>query len=455
MSTRPHFRIAGIPVRVEPFFVVVAVFMGIDLQPLWLLLAWVVIVFVSVLVHELGHAVALKVFGQRSSIVLHGFGGFTVSTRKLSRRRSIAVSLAGSLTALLLLGLPARALLESDWAQREHFEWLFISDDFNWWPILSITSFVNIWWSVANLLPIRPLDGGNIATELFGLGAARRLSVVFAVIGGVYAYVEDYRFATFFALMLGLLNLSEIRAERRGGASDVFDVDAPDPPAGGKARRAPHLRSVPPGAPAPAAPAGPPLLASPSLAEAEARAWRSLRDGDAAAAVRALGPFARDEGTNPFLRASLVLAGGRTDAADDLFVRAYTAAPGGPPNLVPATLLSEHGRALVVAGRLVADGRTGAEAAGTLQTHLHYAERYRDAAEVGELVFAAGAPSPAQTAFEVACSWSRAGEATEAVRWVETAVDAGFGAGRLLDGEPDLEAARTDPAWPAVRARVP
>ena len=53
-------------------------------------------------------------------------------------------------------------------------------------------------------------------------------------------------------------------------------------------------------------------------------------------------------------------------------------------------------------------------------------------------MFAAGPRSPAQTAFEVACSWARAGSADEALRWVEAAVDAGFRAPGVLDGEPDL-----------------
>ena len=43
---RPHFRIFGIPIRVEPFFVIVAALFGIRLEPLWVVFAWVVVVFV-------------------------------------------------------------------------------------------------------------------------------------------------------------------------------------------------------------------------------------------------------------------------------------------------------------------------------------------------------------------------------------------------------------------------
>jgi hypothetical protein len=40
------------------------------------------------------------------------------------------------------------------------------------------------------------------------------------------------------------------------------------------------------------------------------------------------------------------------------------------------------------------------------------------------------------------------------VAWIERAIDAGFGAGALLDGEPDLAAARATPQWARARARV-
>src|SRR5262245_55288098 len=105
MSARPHFRLFGIPIRVEPFFWVIAVLFGLHYETIPLILTWVFVVFVSILVHELGHALTLKAFDQRSSIVLHGFGGVTTSARNVgTRARSVAVSLAGSMTGLTLLG---------------------------------------------------------------------------------------------------------------------------------------------------------------------------------------------------------------------------------------------------------------------------------------------------------------------------------------------------------------
>jgi Zn-dependent protease len=447
MSARAHFKIAGIPVHVQPVFFVIAGLFGLRYIDIGLdvVLIWMAATFVSILVHELGHGLTLKVFGEPSAIVLHGFGGVTISARraKASKARGVMVSLAGSLTALLVLWLPARQLLHSEWIVRqpESLIWL-----------IYFLQFQNLWWSIANLLPIRPLDGGNVTAELFGMHAARRISIVAAVAGAIWAFSHDQSYAGFFALFLAFNNWQEIRAEQAGANVDVFHVDAPDAPGGRGARRrgrSSPLRSVPTG---PGQPAGAPTLTPTDPARQEQLAWNALRAGDGATArmlVERLGG-----GANRYLRASAALATGAPEAFE-LFEAAYVAEPGGPPNLVATEVLARSGAAGAVARRLVArkDGK-GREGAATLQTHLHYGDRFREAAEVGEAVFGATPASPAQTAFEVACSWARAGEPDLAVDWLGRAADAGFRAAGLVDGEPDLAAVRTDPRWPLLRARL-
>ncbi|HEX6238383.1 MAG TPA: M50 family metallopeptidase [Acidimicrobiales bacterium] len=461
MGARSHFRIFGIPVRVEPFFVIVAALFGLNLEPVWLVFAWVVIVFVSVLVHELGHALTYRAFGQRSAIVLHGFGGFTVPAgggrRVLSTNRSIAVSVSGALAQILLLAVPARLLLLSDWGAEQEIRWFF-DQGFNWWPVLYWLWFASFWWAIINLLPIRPLDGGHVAEEVLGLETACKVSIAAAAVAGFVAFrALGTLFPLLFFGILAFINFQELRAGAHTGA---FDPAAPDPGGGaggpkrpgGRGLRRPrrqgsHLQVVG------GAPQLPDLRPAPDRGDAEARAWNALRNGDgsrAASVLRQLGSVQ----VNPFLQASVALAAGAHDLADDLFEAAYTAEPSGPPNLVPAGLLADAGRAVPLAERLVRAGAPGVEAATGLQTHLHYAERFLAAAQVGEQVFAARPPSPAQTAFEVACSWARAGKPDEALRWVEAAVDAGFRAPGVLDGEPDLAAVRSLPGWPAVRSRL-
>ncbi|MGK2930094.1 MAG: metalloprotease, partial [Acidimicrobiales bacterium] len=227
MAAHAHFRIAGIPIRIEPVFWLVTVFLAFNLSDVQLIVIWVAVVLVSILVHELGHAIALKAFGQRSSIVLHGFGGVTLSQRRLGRTQSILVSLAGPVAAMALLGVPAYLLRESDYGQDL---WFGYEGGFGLWPVVFFAVYVNIWWSIANLLPIRPLDGGHVMTELIGIDKARILSIVVGGAAAVWAYThsDTFRYAAFFAAFLAFINFSEYRRASQGTAApSAFDISAP------------------------------------------------------------------------------------------------------------------------------------------------------------------------------------------------------------------------------------
>jgi Zn-dependent protease len=462
--TRAHFRLFGTPIRIEPFFIIVVVILGFDLEPVWRVFAWAIIALISVLIHELAHALTYRALGQRSAIVLHAFGGFTIPTgggrRVLSKPAAIAVSVSGAFAQLLLLWLPARQLLTSDWVIENS---IGRANTVNLYDILWLVAFINLWWAIFNLLPIRPLDGGHVIETIVGFENACKFSIFFGVAAGIYAMREWSLMAGLFMFLFAFMNYRDLKAER----SESFEVDAPEggPSTGGgggragagggrgagragtKRRRPGHLQGLPS-----AFDPSTELALTRDSSEVENSVWNALRsgDGDRAGAMLKQSGFR----PNPFLQASVALAQGHTGLAGDMFEAAYLAEPGGPPNLVPATLLAAHGQAVPLAAALVAAGDKGIEAAGSLQTHLHYADRFQAAAEVGEQVFAAGPRSPAQTAFEVACSWARADRADEALRWIESAVDAGFKAPGLLDSEPDLATVRALPGWTAVRSRL-
>jgi membrane-associated protease RseP (regulator of RpoE activity) len=177
-----RFRIFGIPVTVEPFFFVVVAFLGIRRERIDLVAIWMAVVFVSILVHELGHAFAGRRLGLVPAIRLHGMGGQTewVEARRLSRAQRIGISFAGPVAGFLLAGSVfwAQPLFSRvpDWRMQVAYM------DLLW---------VNVGWGVLNLLPVLPMDGGHIMQTALHAWLRRRDDywpyVISAVVSGLAA----------------------------------------------------------------------------------------------------------------------------------------------------------------------------------------------------------------------------------------------------------------------------
>lgn len=175
-----NFSIAGIRVRVHPLFWVIAILLGSSSASLFNILMWIFVVFISILVHELGHAFAFRRFGQDSYIILHFAGGLTVpesnsfdsySQVRLTPNQNIFISLAGPFAGFLLVG--AIVLIGVGLGGTPILNLLF---GFIPFPsvilpyemgavdrIFSAFVLINIFWGIVNLLPVFPLDGGNVA----------------------------------------------------------------------------------------------------------------------------------------------------------------------------------------------------------------------------------------------------------------------------------------------------
>ena len=178
-----NWRMFGIPVRVHPMFWIISAAMGWSAleDGFQFLLLWVACVFVSILVHEMGHVVMGRLFGSSGHIVLYSFGGLAVgSNTQPYRWQRIAVSFAGPLAGFLLFGVllagvavfaPRRFDLLTDrllgMVGLGRGLWMFgegrptlvgeaINDLF----------WINLRWGLVNLLPVWPLDGGQISREL-------------------------------------------------------------------------------------------------------------------------------------------------------------------------------------------------------------------------------------------------------------------------------------------------
>lgn len=233
-----RFNLLGFAVRIHPGFWLLAVLLNLRTDAMLPeYVSWVTALFSAILIHELGHALAMRRFGIDSDIVLYWLGGLTIprSIGRAADMRSTAqiiISAAGPLmgfavayavlaVVVFTVGMehlvfygplsmtPAAGGLERGSLQR------LIN---NFW-------FVSVFWGLVNLLPVYPLDGGQIAREVLlrvsparGIEMSLRLSIVAAAGLAVYAAVVWK--SVFVALLFGLLayqSFQILEAYRRGG----------------------------------------------------------------------------------------------------------------------------------------------------------------------------------------------------------------------------------------------
>lgn len=223
-----HFSIAGIPVRVHPLFWVMAIFFGGLTGGILSLLIWVVCMFVSILIHELGHSFMMRRFGVDSYIVLYIGGGLAVPDAGNGRYRSryvefstsqqVLVSFAGPLAGFLFAGLiVAAVVLLGGTVHMSRMLWV-LPMPAAFLPnaggvvnsIIGTLLWINVFWGYINLTPVFPLDGGQISRRLFvqadpwnGVRKSLWLSVVAGVIVAIVgAFLLN---SVYMALLFGLL----------------------------------------------------------------------------------------------------------------------------------------------------------------------------------------------------------------------------------------------------------
>ena len=164
-------RICGIPLRIQPSWFIILVLLTLAFQqqaaalpeassaPVlsWLLgLSTALLLFVSLLLHELGHSlVALREGIKVSSITLHLIGGVARMERECSTAMgSFRVAAAGPAVSFVLAGL----LLASQHAAN-HANPLLGN-------LVGQLGVLNLVLALFNLLPGLPLDGGLILKAL-------------------------------------------------------------------------------------------------------------------------------------------------------------------------------------------------------------------------------------------------------------------------------------------------
>ena len=182
-----QFSILGIPVRVEPWFWITMAFIGGGLHAtnstdILLVLVFVFAGFLSIMIHELGHALTIRRYGLPAAITLQAFGGYaSFPVGKLDRKQSFVVTAAGPVLqfvfgVLLIVLVPSISIPEGS---------LFL-------PFLRDLIWVSIAWSILNCLPVYPMDGGQMMAAILGPKKQHNvhlISSIVAVIIGVAGYL--------------------------------------------------------------------------------------------------------------------------------------------------------------------------------------------------------------------------------------------------------------------------
>ena len=160
------FEISRIPIVVQPMAPLMMLMLGliwagqgVSLSSLGTVLVFTVVGLISVLGHELGHALAARSLGMGvRQITLHGMGGTCAYQRAGSPGRMLLASLAGPGAGFLMaiIGFAPLFLLRGQlpYALAE---------------ALSILASINLMWSVFNLVPLSRLDGGHALAHLMRL----------------------------------------------------------------------------------------------------------------------------------------------------------------------------------------------------------------------------------------------------------------------------------------------
>lgn len=161
-------RIPGkIPVIIHPTFFLIAGLIGyLNSLSLMGTLIWIGIILVSVLFHEFGHALTAKLFGLEPRIELVALGGLTYHEGgTLPPWKQFLIVFNGPFFGFLLFVGTSFLLL---------IPGLQVGV---WSGILRTFRFVNLFWTILNLMPVLPLDGGHllrvVLEKIFGAKGLR------------------------------------------------------------------------------------------------------------------------------------------------------------------------------------------------------------------------------------------------------------------------------------------
>jgi Zn-dependent protease len=204
------FRISGIPIYLDIFFILIAVLFT---WPYWsaggstgMSAGFVLVLglFVSILLHELGHAWAGRWFGiGAQAIELNGLGGLCYFDRSLPARvlpRTV-IGLAGPFANLVLWQVfdVAAAVAQDGGGGMLAM-------------VLRQLAYVNLLLLIFNLLPAFPLDGGKVLeawlAPIFGPAWSVRVVAVLGLAVAAWLLMRSFPGSLFMVMLAVLLAIA-------------------------------------------------------------------------------------------------------------------------------------------------------------------------------------------------------------------------------------------------------
>ncbi|MEC8306499.1 MAG: site-2 protease family protein [Chlamydiota bacterium] len=140
---------------------------------------WIALFFLSILVHEYGHALIAYYFRSSPRLFIHAVGGVTHFSPLRGWREGLVI--AGGPLATLLLLVVAQIVLNQ------------LPLEMTSSAFLRMLTYLNSIWLVVNLVPISPLDGGQLVRVI--------LTAVFRRRGERFSYLLSMGMAILLALM--------------------------------------------------------------------------------------------------------------------------------------------------------------------------------------------------------------------------------------------------------------
>jgi Zn-dependent protease len=441
-------KIFGIPVKIDPSFLLVcAVLASSRLSQPAFLIEWLAVIFVSILIHELGHALVVRSFGMSPQILLYMMGGLTSWTdeKGISHAKRIAISLAGPFAGFLLGGIV--------FLSEYKFPDLF-ADRFGE-QIYFDLMFVNLGWGIFNLLPILPLDGGNVAYSIEQMVTrkssgviTRALSLLIAVGVGLWALSTGWMWIVFlmalFALNNGRALFQLFQTDQDESVRPLID-QARDAVKNDDGAAAVQLAKE--------------AMSSAHSQEVEEEAQRILLIGlilvgDIEQAKKEADRLQAVYGHTALLRALAGFERDQLPRAIPVIEYSYPTSPSPELNYTFADVLIAAGR-LREASELIARQQNPRYAAASyvaLQTAAFSSGEFDLSSEAGRQ--ALERKKDPSIAYNIACAEARAGRADEALVWIERAVDIGYRDVEAMVSDSDLETLRSRPEFEAICGRL-